>query len=67
MESLVSKKTKRQKHSEHKQKASALSITQLDILRKAYEIIMENSDNCFGITDISLMVKRENDGYFPVI
>jgi hypothetical protein len=67
MENSVSNNTKRKKSSEQQQKASVLSITQLEILRKAYEIIMENSDHCFGITDISLLVKRENDECVPMI
>jgi hypothetical protein len=67
MGSSISNKTKKGKKSEYLQNESQLNVSQLDILKKAYEIILENSNQCFGISDASHMFKRENDEFCPVI
>lgn len=50
-----------------KENAPDLSISELDILRKAYEIILENSNHCFGFSDTALVVKRESSEFNPMI
>lgn len=44
-----------------------LNISELDILRKAYEIFMENSNHCFGYPDISFVAKGESEEFNPMI
>ncbi len=67
MGSSISDKKNRIKYPATSRDEGRLHISELDILRKAYEIFLENSSNCFGCPDISLMVKRESEEFNPMI
>jgi hypothetical protein len=64
--SVLNIKTK-EINAELNQNESHLSVSELDILRKAYEIILENSNHCLDISDFSHLVKREGGEFNPMI